>query len=211
MKKIFLIVLLLSLSTGCVPIEKTSIDDLTNEVLNSKYPLYNHVMRGYKYYLPRNLASSKIDELNEVLKSKHYDYYLYVDLVSFYNNIANDFQEDSSLYYSHIINYNDKLGIINITKIDDVYLIEVVYNYAKIEVKVNESDIKTALVNALTIVSTIDYNKDVIESMMSEDILSSAEEQVNIFEKENTGNNSLDVDENFDDEDEEFYDPDVIR
>lgn len=214
MKRMLLSILILLITTGCVAIKDASIDDLINTTLKSEYSLYNHVNRGFKYYLPRVLSSTIKNDLNEIITSKYYDYYLYVDLVSYSNNVKQQFQVKDGIYFSKILENKDGIGYLNITNIDaDQYIIDVYFNYAKIEVKVKEKDLNETVTNCLVILSSIQYNDDVIKSMMSDDLLSSAEEQINIFEGISNDVDILDVDEEdiYTGNEEEDYDPDVIN
>lgn len=213
MKKIFLAILILVFTTGCVVVKDSSIDALVDTTVNSKYQLYNHVNRGYKYYLPRELKAEKTDEYNEILKSKYYDYYLYIDIVGYDNKTDIQYTVDQDLYYSRVLGDGNKTGIINIKEInEDEYIINVIYHYAKIEVKSNKKDINKVVTNALVIVSSIQYNDDVIKTMIEDNKLSSSEEKVNIFDEENN-EYDLDVDEDdvYTGNEEEEYDPDVIN
>ena len=87
MKKIILALIIVLTMSGCVNINNTTIDELIEVTMNSKYNLFNHQNKGFKYYLPRELFIVSDDEYNEVIKSKHYDYYLYVDLVRYFNEM----------------------------------------------------------------------------------------------------------------------------
>lgn len=214
MKKLFLITIcILVLTTGCVNIQKASIDDLITTTVHSKYKLYNHVNRGYKYYLPRELISMKQDEYNEIIKSKYYDYYLYVDLVRYFNHAEESFEVNNGNYYSRLLQTEDKSGILNIKQVaEDEYLIQVNYNYANIEVRVREKDIHTSLVNALVIVSSISYNDAIIKSLLEQNTLTSPDEQVKVFDIDTTEDDLLDVEEDvYSGNEEEDYDPDVIN
>lgn len=210
MKKVLLCLLATIFLTGCVSINNASIDDLIGTTINSKYSLYNHVNRGFKYYLPRELTVSKSDEYNEIIKSKYYDYYLYVDLVRYFNKDKEDY-ETKDVYYSALLNKDDKNGIINITALDNQeYLIEASYNYANIEVKVKEKDINAAVTNTLSILTSIEFNYDVVKNLLQEDKLSSKDEQVDVFKGDLSDDAYLDLEEEIY-EDEERSDPDMIN
>lgn len=212
MKKTILILLVVLLTCGCVRINDASIDDLVTTTINSKYNLYNHVNRGYKYYLPRSLKSTVTNEYNEIIKSKYYDYYLYVDLVGYYNKKHVNYEENKKIYYSKLLNGKDKVGVLNVTKNDTEYLVQIMYNYAKIEVKCNYKDLNEVITNSLVILSSIQYVDDVITSLLNENDFTSAEEQVNIFEDNSGEVNTLeDFDDTYTGNEEDDYDPDVIK
>lgn len=210
MKKVLLCLLGVFFLTGCVSINNASLDDLIGTTINSKYSLYNHVNRGFKYYLPRELTVSKSDEYNEIIKSKYYDYYLYVDLVRYFNKDKETY-ETKDVYYSALLNKDDKSGIINITELgNEEYLIEASYNYANIEVKVKEKDINAAVTNTLSILTSIEFNYDVVKNLLQEDKLSSKDEQVDVFKGDLSEDAYLDLEEEIY-EDEERSDPDMIN
>ncbi len=214
MKKYLFIVMILVITlftSGCVKIKDASIDTLVDETINSKYVLYNHVNSGYKYYLPRTLKSTVTDEYNEIIKSKYYDYYLFVDLVAYHNKKTSVYEEDSQLFYSKIIDKEDKSGLINVKDTGDEYIIKIIYNYSKIEVKCAHKDLNEVITNSLVILSSITYIDDVIASNLSKNEFASAEEQVNIFDNTNVETNYLDeVDDTYKGN-EDDYDPDVIK
>ena len=156
MKKIIISLLVLLLTTGCIPIASSSIEEITNTILSSKYALFNRVSGAYKYYLPREMKATITDEFNEILSSKYHDYYLYVDLVSYYNDVTVTYETDNTLYYSSLLYGEDETGLLNIEEVGvDEYIITMYYNYGRIEVKVNKSDINEAVTNSLVILSSI--------------------------------------------------------
>ena len=192
--KIFVLLLSVFVLSGCVNVKTDSIEQITKYITSSKRELYNNYNRGYKFYIPKGLSASKTDNLNVIIKSQNYDYYLYVDLVSYYNKVEFTYNTDSSLYYSS--NIKGKDGLLNITKLYDGYLIHIQYNYAKLEVVVSEKEIKNALSNALIIVNSIKYNDNTIRAMLDEGVLSTNEKVVEVF---NNSNNSTDLQEIDDD------------
>lgn len=211
-KYLFIMIVIVTLfTTGCVKINDASIDTLVDETINSKYKLYNHVNSGYKYYLPRALKSTITDEFNEIIKSKYYDFYLYVDLVAYHNKKTSLYVEDEKLFYSKLIDKDDKSGIINIKDNGNDYLIKIIYNYAKIEVKCKQKDLNEVVTESLVILSSITYIDDVIASNLNKNEFASAEEQVNIFDNTVVESNYLDeVDDTYKGN-EDDYDPDVIK
>lgn len=211
-KYLFIVVIVVTMfATGCVKINDASIDTLVDETINSKYKLYNHINSGYKYYLPRNLKSTVTDEYNEIIKSKYYDFYLYVDLVAYHNKKTSIYEEDNELFYSKLIDKDEKSGIINVKDIGNEYLIKIIYNYAKIEVKCEHKDLNEVVTESLVILSSITYIDDVIASNLNKNEFASAEEQVNIFDEASVETNYLDeVDDTYKGN-EDDYDPDVIK
>ena len=143
--------------------------------------------------------------------SKYYDYYLYVDLVAYHNKKTSLYLENEDFYFSKLIEYDDKAGIIDVKDTGNSYLIKVVYNYAKIEVKCEYKDLNEVVTNSLVILSSVTYIDDVIASNLNKNEFASAEEQVNIFDNASVDTNYLDeVDDTYTGN-EDDYDPDVIK
>jgi hypothetical protein len=203
-----MLLLILFMMTGCAVVNNLSIDQIVNRTVKSKYKMFNQVSGGFKYYLPKGLMAIKQDENNQIIKSSKYDYYLYVDLVSYYNHINLSYEESSGIYYSKLIN-GDKLGIINITDLGkDVYYINLKYNYATIQVKVKKKDINEGVANSLIIASSVIYNDEIIANLMKNDEISSAEEVINIFDTNTGETNQLEYQDDI--EEDDTYDPDMI-
>lgn len=183
MKKVILILLCLVLFTGCtiVRIDTDSIDNIIDVVLSKNNKLYNRVGKGYKYYVPRGMSYIDTTELNDKLYSNGYYYYLYIDVISYYNKIEFTYKENKDAYYSRYIKVNDKEGYLEINKINDRYLIEFMYNYAKIEAMVYEEDINDVVLNSTYILSTIKFNKNVIKLMLNDEYFVNKEEKYDIF------------------------------
>ena len=187
MKKIFIFILLLIL-TGCtvVRIDTTNIDTIIDVVLTKENKLFNRVGKGYKYYVPKGVTYVDTNELNEVLYSNGNYYYLYIDAISYYNKKEMTLDKVKNPYYSRVISTEDGFksnGMINITKKNGKYLIEFVYNYAKIEALVDKEDINYTIMNSAYILSTVKYNYDIIELMLNDDYFSSREERYELFDK----------------------------
>ena len=103
------------------------------------------------------------------------------------------------------IKHGDLTGYIEINEIkDNQYLIEIMYNYAKIEVMVEKEFIKEAVANILSVLTSIDYNDTVIKNKLDSHVLSSYEETVDIFKTVSETRNTLKYVE------DKTYDKDVI-
>ena len=101
MKKLLLLSFLL-LFCGCsaVRIDTSSINNILDIILSKDNNLYNQVGKGYKYYIPRGVSYMDTNEYNDVLYSNGEYYYLYIDIVSYYHNISNEYEENPDAYYS---------------------------------------------------------------------------------------------------------------
>lgn len=215
MKKILLLLLVMICVCGCTPVKDSSVEQIISTALNSKYKLYNKVNKGYKYYLPRGLEAVKQDEYNVIISSRYYDYYLYVDLVSYYNKVDLDYKTNDTLYYSMLFdNGKDKNGVINITEVkDNKVIIQASYYYADMAVKVDKKDINEAVMNIISVLSSVVYQDDVIKSLLEDDVLKIPEEKIDVFKTEvSNDSQTLDViDDTYTGNEEDNYDPDVIN
>lgn len=193
MKRIIVLTLLIFLLTACtvVRIKTDNIDNIINVVLSKDNKLYNRVGKGYKYYNPRGVNYIDTREYNEKLYADGNYYYLYVDVISYYYKKEFNYEEKKNVYYSRLIDINNKKGYLEINKVDGQYLIEYVYNYAKIEALVNEEDINEVILDATYILSTIKFNSNVIKIMLNDDIFINKEEKYDIFTPKTESNNFI--------------------
>ena len=180
--------------TGCtiVRIDTSSIDTIVNVVLSKDNTLYNQVGKGYKYYIPRGVNYIDTVDFNEKLYSNGNYYYLYIDAVSYYNKKDPVYTYDSSLYYSREFVINDKTGYLEIEKTKDhKYLVNFVYNYARIQALVNEEDLNDVILNSSYMLSTVKFNNEVIKLMLDEEYFTNKEESYTLFDKKTENNNFL--------------------
>ena len=182
MKRVVLLLCLVVLLTGCdiKPIDNDNIDSIIDSVLTKEIELSNSYFDGYKYYLPRGLRLAGKKDYNAKLVSGKNTYYLFVDVIAYYNKVEKDF-EPSNGYYSKELNYNGKRGYIEITEVDGLYFIEIMYNYAKIETLVEERYLNSAIVNSCYILSSVQFNDKVIETLVGENALDYKETIFDIF------------------------------
>ena len=197
MKKIILLTILLISLTGCVNINSTSIENLVSTIKQSKLSLTNEYRNGFTYYLPVNMNVLSSDKANEVLTDGNYNYYLYADMISFYNKTSFDYKENKTSYKSLNLKDDKASGYLEINQKNDKYLIEIMYNYAKIEVMVDKDKINEAISNSLIVISSIKFNKDIIENMLGKHVLSFSEEEFNIFETNSNTSNFLEIEKEF--------------
>lgn len=199
MKKIIIMMLSVLLFTGCtvVRIDTDKIDTIINVVLSKDNSLYNTIGQGYKYYKPRGVTMIDSNNYNDKLYANGYNYYLYVDITSFYYKKELNYQVNKEAYYSKFIDINNKQGYLEINKhTDDYYLVEFMYNYAKMEALVEEKDVNDVVLDATYILSTIKYNSSVIKITLDEEYLISKEEIYDIFtpKKEEIIDNTIKID-----------------
>lgn len=183
MKKIILLCTLVIFLTGCTSINTSSIDSILNETLSSTLKITNTQRNGYSYYLPRGLILKNTKSFNEKLEDDLYQYYLYVDVVSYNNKTKFKYTLNNKAYFSSSLENNGKFGYVEINNYkNNQYLIEIMYNYAKIEVMVFQEDIKEIVTYVMSIISSITYNDNVIKNTLSSSRLDEFEESFNIFE-----------------------------
>ncbi len=188
------------MATGCtiVRIDTSSIDTIVDVVLSKDNTLYNQVGKGYKYYIPRGVNYIDTVDFNEKLYSNGNYYYLYIDAVSYYNGTEPVYAYDPSLYYSREFVINDKNGYLKIKKTnDDKYLVNFVYNYARIQALVTQTDLNEVILNSSYMLSTVKFNNDVIKLMLDEEYFTNKEESYTVFEKKDESNNFLEYIDEF--------------
>ena len=211
MKKIILIIIILVFTAGCTNINKLSYDDIVNNIttISTKDNIYR---TGYSYYLPRGMKVADSTLYNEVIEDANSKYYLYVDVVSFYKKITKEYEINNNAIYSSKINYNDKFGYVEVNLLkNDKYLVEIMYNYAKIEVIVDKRYCNEAMLSIINILKSVEYNDSIIANLMGDDILNFSEEEFNIFNTKGSESNYLTIDNNYKEEEEKIPDPDLIN
>lgn len=181
MKKILILVFILVLCTGCVRIDNTNdYDVIANNTLDGVHKS-NTASHGYKYYLPIGVSKVYDKDYNQKFKLDDAIMYLYVDIVSYhYKSQLNLINNSDSNYYFKEISNGTKNGYIKITEEDDLYFIEIVYNYAKIESYVCDIDIDNVVANSLIILDSIDYNDKLISKILEDDYFNSVDKNYKI-------------------------------
>ena len=213
MKKFLVVLAAILILSGCSSIQSKDYDTLISEVASSKYDIVNTYRTGYKYYAPGNMDISNILDYNETLEDSSHKYYFYVDVVSYYNRVIENYEVNPEAYYSKVINYQDKYGYIEINKWKNgKYLLEIMYNYAKIEVIVEEGFLKEAVSNAMVILASVKYINSVLENIVGENVLTSKEIEFNIFETKKSESNFLKVsEEDIYEDNDTVKDPDLVK
>ena len=213
MKKFLVVLIAILILIGCSNIQSKDYDTLISEAASSKYDIVNTYRTGYKYYVPGNMDISNILDYNETLEDSSHKYYFYVDVVSYYNRVIENYEVNPEAYYSKVINYQDKYGYIEINKWKNgKYLLEIMYNYAKIEVIVEESFLKEAVSYAMVILASVKYNNNVLENIVGENVLTSKEIEFNIFETKKSESNFLKVsEEDIYEDNDTVKDPDLVK
>ena len=188
MKKRFLLALFLCvLLCGCTPIQDMTIEEVIDNGTSRTVAVYNKYRKGYKYNLPKGLEVTSFIDYNETISSRDYTYYLYVDGVSYFNKIIETYEVNDVSYISMPISYQDKFGYLEVNKlVNGKYFIELMYNYAKIEVIVNKDDINVAVANILSILTSVKFDDEILKSLLDEEVSQFRESEFNIFETATT-------------------------
>ena len=195
-KLIVLLSVLILFVTGC-SVHKLDNDDIHKNVealLEEKVSLYNVFYGGYKYYLPKGVQFIDKDDYNAILRDGNNNrYYLYVDAISYYNEVKNNYKVLGDVFYSERIEYHKKNGYIQIEEIDSMYFIQFVFNYTKIEAYVSKKDLMDTIVNMSCILRTIKFNDVVLESLIGDNVLDYKEEDYTLFKADSSKESFLDV------------------
>ncbi len=216
MKKRFLLVLFVCiLLCGCTPIQNMSIEEVIENGTSRTVSVYNKYRKGYKYNLPKGLEVTNYIDYNETISSANYNYYLYVDGVSYFNKVIESYKTNSVSYVSMPISYEDKYGYLEINKLNNgKYFIELMYNYAKIEVIVKKSDINVALANSLSILSSINFDDSILKTLLDDEVSQFGESEFNIFETASSSDSqylqAIDADI-YNDDSNSVHDSDLIK
>lgn len=201
MKKFLILFATLFILTGCANINNLNNDDIVDTVLKEPNHKTNTNLEGYKLYLPLHMTLIGDLNGNDVLYSYKDKYYLYVDLISYYNKKENKYNVDASDYeYSKELSYNDLGGYVVVSRSKGGYLVETMYNYAKIEVVTN--DVKRAITNSLVVLKNIKYNYKVIDSMIGSNVLVYDSELFELMGPKKKGDNFLEYVKEYGDYDE---------
>ncbi len=191
MKKYLLVFLTLLVFTGCsvTRIDNLDYKDISDKILSLNIRTYNKIGKGYKYYAPRGVVRTDSNSYNDVLKRKDINYYLYVDIVSYYYKTKSTYKTNEKAYYSKEIKNGKKTGYIQITEKKDKLFVQVVYNYAKIEAYVTKNNLNQALEDISYMISSIKFNDSLLKKMYESGNLESKEEVYKLFDnKEKNGN-----------------------
>lgn len=195
-KVIVLLSIVLLLLTGC-SVQQLHSSDLGSNIkmlLSEEVDLYNTFFDGYKYYVPKGMALVNKEQYNAVFLDKDANrYYMYIDIISYYHKTQNTYMIDENIHYSNKLDYNGRTGYINIEKIDDMFYVQFMFNYAKMEAYVSEEDLTSVVNNMCCILRTVKFNDNVLESLIGDNVLSYQEEDFTLFETDKSKNDFLEV------------------
>ena len=197
MKKLIVLLSIVFLfATGCTikKLDNYNFPDNIDYLLSQKNKLYNVYYDGYKYYLPKGVVFIDKDDYNALIRDQYNNkYFLYVDLISYYHKIENNYKVNEGSFYSKKLDIDNKTGYIQIDKSEDKYFVQFVYNYVKIEAYVDENNLSKAISNMCYIVRSFKYNDLVIESLIGEKALDYKEVEYSLFKADSSKESYLDV------------------
>lgn len=194
MKKI-LITLLFSMLfiSGCsiIKVSNDSVNDIFETVLFVDNKLSNTYMNGYKFYLPQGVKIIDKSDYNIKIKDSDVYYYLYIDTIAYHYKTKSTYEINNDHFYSKKISNKNIEGYVDIDEVNDKYFIVLMYNYAKIEAYVNKNDFDKVFTNMCYILSTIEFNDNVIDGYIGENGIVSKEEDFDIFSSKKENDNFL--------------------
>ena len=189
-KKIILIIMSFLL-IGCTSnnINKLTLEEIIDSSLENENSYVNINNKGYKYNLPDEFIVYEDNDYVQTLMSKNNFYFLNIDVVSYY--YKNDMVQERNLkdYEYYEFGNDDKSGYMRITRNDSKFLVELCYNYAIIEVEVEESELRYAVSRGISILNSIEYNDLVIGNYIEDNDIENRETVYNIPEPENKEDN----------------------
>lgn len=197
MKKIIVLLSVVMLFvTGCSVsrLDDTNLSKNMKTLLSKKVNLYNVFYDGYKYYLPKGVSFIEKENFNAILKDSYNNkYYLYVDAISYYHKVENDYDVDYDAHYSKKLDYRNKTGYIQIDEVDSKYFIQFVFNYVKMEAYVDKKNLADVVNNMCYILRSVKFNDKVLASLIGENILDYKEENYTLFKADSSKESFLDV------------------
>lgn len=193
---VFMLILVLFLS-GCsvARVDNSSIKGIIETILYKDNNLSNKSLNGYSFYLPKGVKIVDRNESNLKLKDDNLYYYIYIDTIAYHYKTLGTYTVNEKHIYTDILLNNNYYGFIDIEKDDDKYFVVLMYNYAKIEAYVFEDDFNRVLMNMCSILSSIKYNDEIINSYIDENNSIFQEETFDIFSSKRENNNLLTYDD----------------
>ena len=200
LNKIFLLALII-LFSGCSIVNINTNDYLknVNNIIKRKSNKASDNAIGYQFDLPNGVSVVETEDFNQKLKSGNSTYYLYVDMVSYFYKVKNEYKVNNDAFLSSKLSNDKKYGYVEVNKDKGKYYVEMMYNYAKIESYVEEDDLKETLNNMAYILSSIKYNNDIVVNIIGDEKYNlSSDETYNIFKtKKTTTTNFLKYDKDY--------------
>lgn len=194
MKKTILLLMMIVLLTGCTvkSLDNISYKSVATDIIDLNVKYYNTIGNGYKYFKPKGVVRTYSKNYNDVLKRENINYYLYVDVVSYYYKEKQSYKKDNSVFYYDNLSKNGKQGYITVKKTDNKnMLVTLYYNYSKIQSSVTKDDLKQVILDMSYIVSSMNFNDSLLKKMYEKGELSSKDEVFKLFDNKNKEGNFL--------------------
>jgi len=214
MKKCVFLLTLLVFLTGCTikNINDEDINKLIEDAIVEKNNDYTEIYNGYTLKIPQGMKIVGKNDYNSKLIFNEDAYYLFIDIISQYYKENPSYTVNKSSYLSKVIEYDDNKGYIEVNKNDEgKYEIVAVYNYAKMEAVIPEENLKNAVYNIVKILSSIDYNDKIIDTLVGENALSYEESEFDLFGSTREEGYFMDYVEEYNDYESTIKDEDVIK
>ena len=90
----------------------------------------------------------------------------YVDIISYYYKKELKYKKNTNNIYYEQIKNGDNVGYIEITKNEADYLVNIVYNYSKIEFCTSKEKLNKMITLSSIILNSITYNNNVVEKVL---------------------------------------------
>lgn len=157
------------LLVGCKRMDQSdNYIELVNNCLND-HAITNDVSSGYKYYIPKGVKKIHDYDYNQVFLVDDSYIYLYVDIISYFNNKDVTIAKESDDYYYQSIQYKKNKGYLKIKEENDQYFVSIGYHYSKIEVYTPKKNINKIITLSTIILNSIEYNDVIIEKILEGD------------------------------------------
>ena len=185
--------------SGCQinKIETQSVSDIFKTILYIDDNLSNTFMNGYEFYLPKGMKIVDKQDYNLTIEDNNRTYYLYIDTIAYHYKEENAFTVKKDHFYSEKIDYDGKVGFIDVTDDGDSYYVVLMYNYAKIETYISKNDFGDTITNLCYMIRSVKYNDKVISEYIGENSTLLQEEKFNIFETERDNDKFLKYEEEY--------------
>lgn len=171
MHKKILFIGFIFLLVGCKNIDYTTdYIEYVRPCLNDKH-IVNDVSLGYQYYVPKGVKKVHDYDYNQVFLVDETTLYLYVDVISYYHKreLKMSSNNEENVYYQSVSS-GKKNGYVKVKKVEDMYLVNIVYHYSKIEFYAEEVDLGKLITISAIILNSVEYNDTVIEKILEGDL-----------------------------------------
>lgn len=193
-KKILLVLVCLFIFSGC-SVENVSNNDISknvNLIFNRKKKNVNTNAIGYQFYLPGYMTIKNTSEFNKEIYYNGDTYYLYADVVSYYNKTYKKYKINKKSYISKSLSYNNKKGYLEVNKVKGKYYIQMMFNYAKIEGYTSKDKLVDVISSFSYILSSVRYNDNVISTLIGDKKYDLSDNEVyNIFDTKNKNDSNF--------------------